>query len=298
MESIGIDELKRGTNEAVCYADDCLFVSESLQCLCTSEPVRLDFSLMVFCMEGCVEWEQNGSFCALHEHDFVITLPGTLLTNLVVSDDCRMKVVCVSDRFLRRMLRASTNVWHVIRFVKSNPLKHLSDSDFEYLLRYVDLISIELKNGASIYREEIVQHLFAVLIFGMLSDINRCMASENETDRDKTTTPVYMFRRFMEEVSADNGCHRSVTYYAGRLCCLPSYLSRIVKKVSGRRALAIIDEHVIDRIAFELKYSDKSVKEIAMEFDFPNISFFSKYVRKHLKVSPTAFRNMALTDEK
>ena len=60
MESIGIDELKRGTNEAVCYADDCLFVSESLQCLCTSEPVRLDFSLMVFCMEGCVEWEQNG----------------------------------------------------------------------------------------------------------------------------------------------------------------------------------------------------------------------------------------------
>ena len=265
MESIGIDELKRGTNEAVCYADDCLFVSESLQCLCTSEPVRLDFSLMVFCMEGCVEWEQNGSFCALHEHDFVITLPGTLLTNLVVSEDCRMKVVCVSDRFLRRMLRASTNVWHVIRFVKSNPLKHLSDSDFEYLLRYVDLIS---------------------------------MASENETDRDKTTTPVYMFRRFMEEVSADNGCHRSVTYYAGRLCCLPSYLSRIVKKVSERRALAIIDEHVIDRIAFELKYSDKSVKEIAMEFDFPNISFFSKYVRKHLKVSPTAFRNMALTDEK
>ena len=44
-----------------------------------------------------------------------------------------MKVVCVSDRFLRRMLRASTNVWHVIRFVKSNPLKHLSDSDFEFM---------------------------------------------------------------------------------------------------------------------------------------------------------------------
>ncbi len=234
MESIGIDELKRGTNEAVCYADDCLFVSESLQCLCTSEPVRLDFSLMVFCMEGCVEWEQNGSFCALHEHDFVITLPGTLLTNLVVSDDCRMKVVCVSDRFLRRMLRASTNVWHVIRFVKSNPLKHLSDSDFEYLLRYVDLISIELKNGASIYREEIVQHLFAALIFGMLSDINRCMASENETDRDKTTTPVYMFRRFMEEVSADNGCHRSVTYYAGRLV-LSSFLSVAYCKKSQRK---------------------------------------------------------------
>lgn len=61
--------------------------------------------------------------------------------------------------------------------------------------------------------------------------------------------------------------------------------------MSGEKALALINEHAVERIAFELKHSDKTIKEIAMEFDFPNVSFFAKYVRKHLKVSPTAFRN-------
>jgi AraC-like DNA-binding protein len=39
-----------------------------------------------------------------------------------------------------------------------------------------------------------------------------------------------------------------------------------------------------------LKYSDKSIKEIALELDFPNISFFGKYVKAHLGVSPKAYR--------
>lgn len=284
--------------KVACYADDCLFVSESLQCFADAEPVRIDFSLMVFCIEGCVEWEQHGCPCVLHGHDFAVILPGTLLAKVSVLDGSRIKVVGVSARFLQRMLRTSINVWQLVRFVKSNPVKHLDGANFEHLLRYVDLIGVELKVDNTCYREEIVQHLFAAFILGMVSEISHCMVSSADSDTDKASLPTYIFRRFMEEVSADNGCHRSVIYYADLLCCSPSYLSRIVKKVSGRRALNIINEYMVDRIVFELKYSYKTIKEIAMEFDFPNVSFFAKYVRKHLKVSPTEFRNMVAAERK
>ena len=291
MKNIGFEELKKRADNVFCYDDDCLFVSESLQCLCSAEPVRFDFSLMVFCIDGCVEWEQHNQSCVLRQQDFAVVLPGSLLAKMAVLEGSHVKVVGVSARFLQRVLRISANLWQLVRFVKFNPVKHLGSSDFEHLLHFINLISAELNADNTCYREEIMQHLFAAFILGMVSDISHCVESSVVSDADKASFPVYIFRRFMEEVSSDNGCHRSVIYYAGLLCCSPSYLSRTVKKVSGRRALNIINEYVVDRIAYELKYSDKSIKEIAMEFDFPNVSFFAKYVRKHLKTSPTDFRN-------
>ena len=35
----------------------------------------------------------------------------------------------------------------------------------------------------------------------------------------------------------------------------------------------------IEHIKYRLKRSDKSIKEIAEEFNFPNQSFFGKYVK-------------------
>lgn len=35
----------------------------------------------------------------------------------------------------------------------------------------------------------------------------------------------------------------------------------------------------------------ESIKEISLFFDFPNVSFFTKYVKKNLGMTPTEFRN-------
>ncbi|MCI7706864.1 MAG: helix-turn-helix domain-containing protein, partial [Parabacteroides sp.] len=33
------------------------------------------------------------------------------------------------------------------------------------------------------------------------------------------------------------------------------------------------------------------IKEIALDLDFPNLSFFTKYTKKHLGMTPTQFRS-------
>lgn len=44
--------------------------------------------------------------------------------------------------------------------------------------------------------------------------------------------------------------------------------------------------------SFNLKFriAQKSIKEVADYLDFPNISFFGKYVRKHVGCSPKEYR--------
>ncbi|TWJ17981.1 helix-turn-helix protein [Bacteroides zoogleoformans] len=51
-----------------------------------------------------------------------------------------------------------------------------------------------------------------------------------------------------------------------------------------------INEYAIEQIKQELKHSDKSIKEIADEFNFSNQSFFGKYVKAHLGMSPAQYR--------
>ena len=102
----------------------------------------------------------------------------------------------------------------------------------------------------------------------------------------------YVFKCFIMEVSKDNGFHRSVSYYADRLCYSPKYVSFVVKQVSGRTALEWINDSAIEQIKYQLKHSDKSIKEIADDFNFSNLSFFGKYVKKHLGVSPTKYRDI------
>ena len=101
---------------------------------------------------------------------------------------------------------------------------------------------------------------------------------------------IIIARDFIQMVNADNGSHRSVSYYADRLFYSPKYLCTIVRQVTGKTPIQIINEHAIKEIKQKLKNSDLSIKEIADYFDFSNPSFFGKYVKNHLGISPLQYR--------
>ena len=91
-------------------------------------------------------------------------------------------------------------------------------------------------------------------------------------------------------VNADDGSHRSVAYYADKLCYSAKYLSSTVKQVTGKSPLQIINEHAIKQIKYKLKHSEMSMKEMADYFDFTNPSFFGKFVKGHTGMSPMQYR--------
>ena len=100
----------------------------------------------------------------------------------------------------------------------------------------------------------------------------------------------------MSLLAESNGRVRSVSVFANMMHVTPKYLSKCVKNESGRSPLDIIHETTAATIRRQLRYSNKTVKEICMELDFPNLSFFGKFVREHLGLSPTEFRQQNLKE--
>lgn len=56
------------------------------------------------------------------------------------------------------------------------------------------------------------------------------------------------------------------------------------------QALEVINRCIIDDVRRLLHNPNKSVKEISNELGFPNLSFFGKYVKRMLGMSPKAYR--------
>ena len=57
-----------------------------------------------------------------------------------------------------------------------------------------------------------------------------------------------------------------------------------------------IHETTVNTIRQQLRYSNKTVKEISTELDFPNLSFFGKFVKAHLGMAPTEYRQKSLKE--
>lgn len=135
--------------------------------------------------------------------------------------------------------------------------------------------------------------LVSAIFCEMLGHLNKEVnPSEMTVDtKESIKQSDYILRKFIEMLSKDNGIHRSVGYYADALCYSPKHFSKVIKQACGRTPLDLINESAIEHIKYRLKHSDKSIKEIAEEFNFPNQSFFGKYVKSYLGMSPARYRN-------
>lgn len=68
------------------------------------------------------------------------------------------------------------------------------------------------------------------------------------------------------------------------------YLTNIVNQVTGHTPKTIIDQYVILQIKMHLKRTTKSIKEMAWEFHFADVSFFCRYFKKHTGLTPQQIR--------
>ncbi len=99
-----------------------------------------------------------------------------------------------------------------------------------------------------------------------------------------------LFNRFMMLLEKDYKISRDVNYYAAQMNISSKYLTNIVNQVTGHTPKTIIDQYVILQLKLHLKRSTQSIKEMAWEFHFADVSFFCRYFKKHTGLTPQQIR--------
>ena len=290
-------EVIKQYGSAVDYIDDEFVIAHSLNNISMyGVTFRVNILLFIECLEGRAQLEMNGKSYTLGPGEMLICLPTAIISQMMISPNNKIRMMGFSTTLLRGILRQEADVEKVFSYLYANPIQRARQQP-SYAKNYSDLLEEKIEQSEHRFRKETIHFIVSALICEIVETI--LVFIDKEAPENRTAVPEprggykrssYVFKEFMRTLSEDNGMHRSVAYFADRLCYSPKYLSSVVRHVSGRTALDWINEYTIEQIKHRLKHSDKTIKEIAEELNFSNQSFFGKYVKTHLGMSPARYR--------
>jgi len=251
-----------------------------------TEPTRLNFILMALCRKGRAQYSIDTREQQVLPGDLLFVSEGHIVDNYMASPDFECLCIMVSTEFYHGFVQNVKNVSSLLLFSTNNPVVALTPRECQVYTNYYQTIREKMGNAGHHYRTELVKALLLAMFYDMSNVIWRV---EQQGEKRQSRASI-TFAKFIQLLEQNFRKERRVSWYADQLCITPKYLSEIVKQVSKRTPNEWIDSYVILEIRVLLKNSTKNIKEITEELHFPNQSFFGKYFKDHMGVSPSEYR--------
>ena len=264
----------------ICFADNITSIPGLMS------QFRVNFIAYVIVLEGSLTLELNTVPYQLEKNCSLFVDRKMVVTGVKHSDDFRCVICALSTdigfSFFNKSLMQS--VMHLL----ANPVITMNQDEVDLMLKYYALLVFKMDHPEMNFARETVRDIIRCFAYDLLSNITKHFNQGDGDDMLRQSDRI--FRKFMLLLAENSNVNRSVKSYADELCVSPKYLTSVCRKHSDSTASELIATSVMSRVKQLLLYSDLSIKEVAGEMGFDNLSFFGKYVKKHLGLSPNHYR--------
>ena len=266
--------------------DDDIAIFDNVNELPTFDrPMRVDAAVFAICLKGHIRIGINLEEYIISQSQLIFSLPGQILQDFGSSEDLSGIFVIVSRKFMEEILLHIQDILPAFFYIKQHPVTELNAEELACIREYHAFLWDKVRVKDKPYRKEIALSL----LLAMFHEIC-CIFKNHKTTVVKRNRQEELFAAFVQLLTLSFQQERAVKYYADKLCMTPKYLSLSVKKVSDYTAGEWIDQYVILEAKALLSSSALSIQEIADRLNFANQSFFGKYFKQHVGVSPTEYR--------
>ena len=246
---------------------------------------KVNFIAYVMVTEGRLTLDMNGVTYHLDRNSSLFVDRKMVIENIKHTEKFNCLVCAMSTdlsfAFFNKSLLQS------IMHIMANPVIKMEQVEVDLMMKYYELLVFKMDHPEMNFGRETMRDIIRCFAYDLLSNINKHVNQEGD---DMLRQGDRIFRRFMLLLADNTSVNRSVQSYADELCVSPKYLSSVCRRHSDCTASELIATTVVSRIKQLLLYSDLSIKEVATEMGFDNLSFFGKYVKKHLGLSPNHYR--------
>jgi AraC-like DNA-binding protein len=212
--------------------------------------------------------------------------PGQILSVDNASEDFDVVVMLMSRRFVEGLL-VYVNGSIPFRFGKNVPhIVHCSVEEDYFTNVFNKAIRRIIQDKSNPFRKQVVQHVMMAVFYS--SEKTRMVAEDN---RSRSNADV-LSQEFVKLVKEHFRKERQLKFYADKLCITPRYLSRVVKECTGSSAAEWIELTVVLEARALLKSTNMTVQQISDELNFPSQTFFGKYFKRRVGMSPKEYRRL------
>lgn len=280
--------MSEGKHRQVNYADGDMVVVRDLSSFEEARKADEGMILSMIVVSGHLRMDFCGQPIELGRCDILIGPPRSTMENFQRSEDFRGMMFGMSYAKFQKTVGASGGrLWSVMTYAMEHPVFHMTDAEMNIASHVFLLFEAKLKGSRDYYYKEVMQSLMTAAFYEVSIIVERNMKYGRGLQFQQKDL---IFRRFLELITVAEGKRGSVADYARQLCITPKYLSAAVRQASGKTALEWIHEYTLEAIAHELRFSDRSIKEIAVDYGFSSLSTFGKFVKMRLGLSPRAYR--------
>ena len=249
-------------------------------------PWKLGRPLFAMCLQGSATVKVNLQEYRICGNELVTLMPDAIIHGYSFSDDFSGVMVLLSNSVAEELLPDITSVLPILMDFRQSPVIKLMPDEAKSLYEFYKFIWDKIPRVHGDYGKSELNGLLLSIFYEVLSVCKeRYSYSKFKRTRNEET-----FYKFYSLIEKEYCRERSVVYFADRLCISPKHLSMVVKKVSGRTASDWIDDYVILQAKQLLRSSSLTIQEVSRELNFSNQSFFGKYFKKHVGMSPSEYR--------
>ena len=246
-------------------------------------PMKFTSATSIFVRKGHCKFEINLQEYEIEAPCIVNIASSEIMQPLSISADFEGAFVVMSERFVKDF-RKEIDDPYVLSLLRHSPLIHVlpqSLADLEMFYRQMRTLISE-QSEPYIYKAV----LHTVVAFFYHTAI-RCIKKE----REGGSTASHITRRFLKLARDNFKKERFMDFYARELGITTKHLGRTIKSQTGFTASEWLDRMVILEAKVLLKSSSMTIQQISEELNFPSQSFFGKYFKNIVGVSPKEFRN-------
>lgn len=285
MHNISLSEARSWGNAE--YMSDGLVLTDNISdAFLSQEPACMNFIVMALCKKGKAQYSVDTRQQSVKPGDLMFISERHIVDGYEVSSDFECLFILVSTEFYHSFVMNVKNVSSLLLFSMNNPVVPLTAHEIQVYTNYYQTLRVKMADSHHHYRTNLVKALLLAMFYDMSNVIWRVEQTDNKT-RKRADILFAQFIRLLEE---NFRTERRVSWYAEQLGITAKYLSEMVKQVSKRTPNDWIDSYVMLEIRVMLRNTTKSIKEISKAINFPNQSFFGKYFKEHMGMSPSQYR--------
>lgn len=147
----------------------------------------------------------------------------------------------------------------------------------------------ELKSKGSAHRDMLETYLRMFLIQTL-----RLVEHQRPAPLENTSKPNNLAQEFIALVEKHFRTAHSVSSYAEKLFVAPKSLAKRLQALDYPSPSQIIKDRLVLEAKRQLKFSNKTVREIAFELGFEDPAYFSRLFSKNVGLSPANYRQQEL----
>lgn len=249
-------------------------------------PMLSDAFCILAVKQGSVSLSVNYTEARISMDSMFFFTPRMVISFRDASEDLVVEGVCFSPAYFDSMSSHAAVYGKMISFLGENSMPVFTkDRDASGYFSAMTALYRSIR-PSSVQRDALLLHLSNFILLQASESLHSSESSENE----KVSHKLEIYRSFRKLLTENYAKEHYIAFYAGKLNITTTYLSRIVRSISGRT----VNGHIADLLFTEarrlLDCTDYPIKQIADLLGFADQASFGKFFKEQTGISPKAYR--------